>query len=810
MAQRSASQTSPSNTAFCDHIGALQPLTGTNRCSSRKISGSDCTAHYYRYPDNAYRQCTWSNNMCGFAPDTVQCGRPMPPPPPPPPPLISCEQQVGKTQSSCFEHTGEGQLACASHITQDAQGALHPCKWAQAHPVKHPEEMGCISDPSYALLCSPPPSPPSPPPPPSPPSPPPPPLPPGGPPPPSPPPSPTPPPNNEFCATWRMEALAPFTTCDTRENSDDCEDSYIQKSNGAYRPCVWASSPDAPDSCKPADQDILCWTPRPPPSPSPPPTMTCSDARVRTEKCNARPPRELGKGSCSVHYEQDGYREYPCVWGASENGGEACFVDKDHPIWCAPPRPPPHPPSPPPPMPPPPPPPPPSPPLPPPPPLPPSPPPPSPPPAPMSPPPNHAFCDSDQFVQVSQCGVSSQDQCDVHYVVVDYNIFRRCEWGGTGCHPVADTIHCWHPSSPPPPSSPPAPPTPPPHPPPPPPPPSPPPPLPPPPPLQPPPPSSPPPPSPPLSCDGLRGLQRVADCDALPQATCDAHYTVLASTPQSAFHPCVWDVVNHFLQRKSCTHSSAYTVDDCLPPPSLPPPPPSPPLPSPPTPPPPEHEFCDHMDEWEPLFEPNWCFTRAYEGDCVTRYMVEGGDRYSPCVWHPGAGCRKHVNIIQCWHPSSPPPPAPPSPPPAPPSPPSPPRQPPLPKPPPTPPPPLRPPPARSSLAASTAAAATLGSERAAALKAAGAGNETLTVFASAMAGVLLALVFALLLCTVGMWVRCRRQVKYRPTRLIPAHEPASEATGEDGLNGSVGIIRSQRNGRFREMEPEDDDQYIL
>ena len=347
-------------------------------------------------------------------------------------------------------------------------------------------------------------------------------------------------------------------------------------------------------------------------------------------------------------------------------------------------------------------------------------------------------------------------------------------------------------------------------PPPPPPPPSPPPPLPPPPPLQPPPPSSPPPPSPPLSCDGLRGLQRVADCDALPQATCDAHYTVLASTPQSAFHPCVWDVVNHFLQRKSCTHSSAYTVDDCLPPPSLPPPPPSPPLPSPPTPPPPEHEFCDHMDEWEPLFEPNWCFTRAYEGDCVTRYMVEGGDRYSPCVWHPGAGCRKHVNIIQCWHPSSPPPPAPPSPPPAPPSPPSPPRQPPLPKPPPTPPPPLRPPPARSSLAASTAAAATLGSERAAALKAAGAGNETLTVFASAMAGVLLALVFALLLCTVGMWVRCRRQVKYRPTRLIPAHEPASEATGEDGLNGSVGIIRSQRNGRFREMEPEDDDQYIL
>ena len=85
-----------------------------------------------------------------------------------------------------------------------------------------------------------------------------------------------------------------------------------------------------------------------------------------------------------------------------------------------------------------------------------------------------------------------------------------------------------------------------------------------------------------------------------------------------------------------------------------------------------------------------------------------------------------------------------------------------------------------------------------------------MTVFASAMAGVLLALVFALLLCTVGMWVRCRRQVKYRPTRLIPAHEPTSEATGEDGLNGSVGIIRSQRNGRFREMEPEDDDQYIL
>ena len=290
------------------------------------------------------------------------------------------------------------------------------------------------------------------------------------------------------------------------------------------------------------------------------------------------------------------------------------------------------------------------------------------------------------------------------------------------------------------------------------------------------------------------------------------------STPQSAFHPCVWELVNHFLQRESCTHSSAYTVDDCLPPPSLPPPPPSPPLPSPPTPPPPEHEFCDHMDEWEPLYEPNWCFTQAYEGDCVTHYMVEGTERYSPCVWHPGAGCRKHVNIIQCWHPSSPPPPAPPSPPPAPPSPPSPPRQPPvspLPKPPPTPPPPPRSPPARSSLAASTAAAATPGGERGplqsqAAVKPTGAGRETLTVFASAMAGVLLALVFALLLCTVGMWMRCRRQVKYRPTRLIPAHEPTSEATGEGGLNGPVGIIRSQRNGRSSHMELEDDEQYIL
>jgi len=87
-----------------------------------------------------------------------------------------------------------------------------------------------------------------------------------------------------------------------------------------------------------------------------------------------------------------------------------------------------------------------------------------------------------------------------------------------------------------------------------------------------------------------------------------------------------------------------------------------------------------------------------------------------------------------------------------------------------------------------------------------------LTVFASAVAGVLLALVFALLLCTIGTWVRCRRQAKDRPARLslIPAHEPTSEAIGENGLNGSVGIIRSQRNGRSSHMEPEDDEQYIL
>ena len=94
----------------------------------------------------------------------------------------------------------------------------------------------------------------------------------------------------------------------------------------------------------------------------------------------------------------------------------------------------------------------------------------------------------------------------------------------------------------------------------------------------------------------------------------------------------------------------------------------------------------------------------------------------------------------------------------------------------------------------------------AAAVKAAGAGHETLTVFASAMAGVLLALVFALLVCAVGTWMRCRRQVKYRPTRLIPAHEPTSEG----GRNGSVAVIRSQRNGRSSHMETEDDEQYIL
>ena len=98
----------------------------------------------------------------------------------------------------------------------------------------------------------------------------------------------------------------------------------------------------------------------------------------------------------------------------------------------------------------------------------------------------------------------------------------------------------------------------------------------------------------------------------------------------------------------------------------------------------------------------------------------------------------------------------------------------------------------------------------AAAVKAAGAEHETLTVFASAMAGVLLALVFALLVCAVGTWVRCRRQVKYRPTRLIPAHEPTSEAIGEGGRNGSVAVIRSQRNGRSSHMATEDDEQYIL
>ena len=99
----------------------------------------------------------------------------------------------------------------------------------------------------------------------------------------------------------------------------------------------------------------------------------------------------------------------------------------------------------------------------------------------------------------------------------------------------------------------------------------------------------------------------------------------------------------------------------------------------------------------------------------------------------------------------------------------------------------------------------------AAAVKAAGAGHEPLTLLASAMAGVLLALAFALLVCAVGTWVRCRQQVKYRPTRLIPAHEPTSEAIGEGGRNGSAAvIIRSQRNGRSSHMETEDDEQYIL
>ena len=322
VARRSASQTSQSHVAFCDSIGRLQPLTGSNRCSSRQISGSDCTAHYYRYPDNAYRQCVWSNSRCAFGPDTIQCGRPMPPPPPPLPPLISCDQLAGKTQGGCYEHTGEGELACASHIAQEADGALYPCHWAQAHPVKHPEEMGCVADRTYALICSPPPAPPGPPPPPSRPPPPSIPSPPGSPPPPSPPPSPSPPPNQDFCSTWRMEALPPFAKCESRENSDDCEDSYIEKRNGAYRPCHWVSSSDAPDSCKPADRDIICWTPRPPPSPSPPPTMTCGDARVRAESCNAGPPFALSKGSCPLHYEANGPLEYPCVWGPRPKGGE--------------------------------------------------------------------------------------------------------------------------------------------------------------------------------------------------------------------------------------------------------------------------------------------------------------------------------------------------------------------------------------------------------------------------------------------------------------------------------------------------------
>ena len=315
------------------------------------------------------------------------------------------------------------------------------------------------------------------------------------------------------------------------------------------------------------------------------------------------------------------------------------------------------------------------------------------------------------------------------------------------------------------------------------------------------PPWSPPPPSPPLSCDGLVSKQRTVDCrlHAQSQTTCEEHYRVLAN---NAVHPCVWAVVNHFRHEISCTHSLEYSVDDCLPPPSLPPQPPAPRPPSPPSPPPPEHEFCDHMDEWEPLVEPMLCSTRTEQADCQRCYLVEAADRYSPCVWHPGAGCRKLANQIQCWHPSSPPPPklpAPPAPPPAPPSAPSPPWQPPR-----SPPPPLT----------------GTYSGWAAPIVAAGVNQDTRTVLASALAGMLLALLLAVAICASCMWVRRCRETRYRRagTQLITTHEPISEAIGEDysppdrpagKANGSVGI-RGQRNGLSAPMEYKDDEEYIL
>ena len=789
VARRSVSQTSPPpppNTLFCDHMAGLQPLTGSNRCSSR-TSGLDCHAHYYRYPDNSYRQCVWKNQRCGFAPDTIQCWRPLPPPPPLPPPLIQCEHLARKELTTCFAHTDEGETACAHrYMSQDSDGALHPCMWGQMHPVTHPFELGCKVDMSFAVICSPPPSPPKPPPPPSPPSLP---SPPSRPSRPSPPPFPSPPPNHEFCANvGRKVALPPSTLCDTVKYSDDCEDSYVRISTGAYRPCLWA---EASDSCQPAEANVLCWTPQPPPSPRPPPIMTCGGGRVRTDQC-----KEHSSGSCPLHYVQSGMTAYPCVW----DGTRLCMADTADVVVCRPPPPPPNPPSPrpsPPPSP--------------------SPPPPTlpkprppprpspllppspwlPPPAPLPPPPNHVFCDAvDQLVPLfppeQRCGsLSSQEQCELHYVAWrDTDIFHRCEWSahGAGCHVIDHDILCWRPSSPPLPSPPPSPP-------------SPPPPLPLPP-LPPPfPPSSPPPPSPPLSCDGLVSKQRTVDCrlHAQSQTTCEEHYRVLAN---NAVHPCVWAVVNHFRHEISCTHSLEYSVDDCLPPPSLPPQPPAPRPPSPPSPPPPEHEFCDHMDEWEPLVEPMLCSTRTEQADCQRCYLVEAADRYSPCVWHPGAGCRKLANQIQCWHPSSPPPPklpAPPAPPPAPPSAPSPPWQPPR-----SPPPPLT----------------GTYSGWAAPIVAAGVNQDTRTVLASALAGMLLALLLAVAICASCMWVRRCRETRYRRagTQLITTHEPISEAIGEDysppdrpagKANGSVGI-RGQRNGLSAPMEYKDDEEYIL
>ena len=106
-------------------------------------------------------------------------------------------------------------------------------------------------------------------------------------------------------------------------------------------------------------------------------------------------------------------------------------------------------------------------------------------------------------------------------------------------------------------------------------------------------------------------------------------------------------------------------------------------------------------------------------------------------------------------------------------------------------------------------------SEQATPIVAAAPDQDTWTVVASALAGVLLALLLGLLICGAGLWVRCRQQTKYRrtATRLISTHDVTSEAIDEGELpvnlagkaNGPSGT-----RGQNGHMEYEDEEEYTL